>query len=62
MHHHRFTATAKLLLVLVAVTVSTLPFLTGCDFIDQLLGGGISEGTTASALKASPTERLCQLR
>ena len=58
MHHHRLSTPAKLLLVLVVVAVSTLPLLTGCAFIDQLLGGGVSGGGTGNALKAVITAEL----
>ena len=58
MHHHRLSTPAKLLLVLVVVAVSTLPLLTGCDIIDQLLGGGVSGGGTGNALKAVITAEL----
>lgn len=56
--HNRLVHVVRISLVLTLLAVSTFPFLTGCDFIDQLIGGGIPGGGTGSAINAVITAKI----
>jgi len=51
-HYFRPVSAAKLSLFLIVSVTLLLPFITGCDFIDQFLGGGTSGGGTTGAPQA----------
>lgn len=58
MHRYRLRVAVKASLAFAVLAVCMLPLLTGCDLLDQLLGGGIPGGGTAGALKAVITAQV----
>ena len=58
MYGSRLAIAVRASLVFAVLVVCMLPFLTGCDLIDQLLGGGIPGGGTGSAIDAMMTAEV----
>jgi hypothetical protein len=58
MHRRRTVSTRRAFLLFLVCVLFVLPFMTGCDFIDQLLGGGIPGGGSANAPQAVMTAEI----